>query len=337
MGYSGMSHMTRPPRNVMRGSRGVCFLLAFAAAQLAAGQGYPDKPIRMIVPFAPGGGADFIARPLGQRLTESLGQPIVIDNRGGANGVIGCEAAARATPDGYTLLFGSAGPITIGPALSPKLPYDAVRDFVPVALLADVPFSLIAHPSVPVKSVKELIGFARSNPGKLTYGSSGTGGAPHLAGELFKNMAKVDMVHVPYRGVGPALSELLGGQIGLLFVSINVVQQHVRAGRLNALATTGDRRSPIAPDLPTMAESGLPGFKAGTWYGVLAPTGTPRAIVMRLNAEMNRILALPEMKERLIAQGADPSGNTPEQFAAFMKAERQKWDRVVKTGRIKLE
>lgn len=322
---------------MMRGSRGVCFLLALAAGQLAAGQGYPDKPIRMIVPFAPGGGADFIARPLGQRLAESLGQSIVIDNRGGANGAIGSEAAARATPDGYTLLFGSAGPITIGPILNPKLPYDSVRDFVPVALLADVPFSLIAHPSVPVKSVKDLIGFARSSPGKLTYGSSGTGGAPHLAGELFKNMAKVDMVHVPYRGVGPALSELLGGQIGLLFVSINVVQQHVRAGRLNALATTGDRRSPIAPDLPTMAESGLPGFKAGTWYGVLAPSRTPRAIVTQLNAEMNRVLALPEMKERLVAQGAEPSGNTPEQFAAFMRAERQKWERVVKTGRIRLD
>lgn len=330
--------MMRLPRIALRTLGCVCFLLVFAAVvQPAGAQNYPTKPIRMIVPFAPGGGADFIGRPIGQKLTESFGQPIVMDNRGGANGVIGCEAAARATPDGYTLLLGSAGPVTINPALNPKLPYDPARDFVPIALLADVPFSLIVHPAVPAKSVRELISFARSNPGKLTYGSSGTGGAPHLAGELFRDMAKVDVMHVPYRGIGPALTELLGGRIDLLFVSINVVQQHVRAGRLNALATTGDKRAANMPDLVSMAESGLPGFKAGTWYGVLAPTGTPRAIVQQLNAEINRILALPEIKARLATQGIEPAGYTTAQFAEFMKTEQQKWKALVNAAGIKLQ
>jgi len=305
-----------------------------AAAQA---QTYPDKPIRMVVPFAPGGGADFIARPVAAKLNESLGQFVVIDNRGGANGAIGAEAVARATPDGYTLLFGSAGVITTGPLLDSKLKYDVERDFAPVALLAEVPFFLIAHSSVKARTMKELVAYARANPGKLKYGSSGVGGAPHLAGELLDSLAKIGTLHIAYRGLGPVLSDLLAGRIDYTFVGINVVQQHVASGRLVALGTTGERRSPIAPELPTMAEAGLPGFKAGTWYGVLAPAGTPRAIVQRLNADMNRILGLPDIRERLAATGAEPSGNSPEQFAAYMRSERQRWGAVIKAAMIKLE
>jgi tripartite-type tricarboxylate transporter receptor subunit TctC len=311
--------------------------LLAAVVSTAAAQTYPDKPVRMVVPFAPGGGADFIARPMAHKLTESLGQYIIIDNRGGANGAIGAEAVARATPDGYTLLFGSAGVMTTGPLLDTRLKYSAERDFVPVALLAEVPFFLIAHSSVRAKTMKELVALARTSPGKLKYGSSGIGGAPHLAGELLNSIAKIDTLHIAYRGLGPVLTDLLAGRIDFTFVGINVVQQHVSAGRLVALGTTGDRRSPIAPELPTMAEAGLTGFKAGTWYGVHAPAGTARAVVVRLNDEMNRALAQPDMKERLAATGAEPAGNTPEQFATFMRNERQRWGAVIKTANIRLE
>ncbi|MBI4189554.1 MAG: tripartite tricarboxylate transporter substrate binding protein [Betaproteobacteria bacterium] len=328
---------TRPGLGRARALHAVSMLLGLSLAQLAAAQNYPDKPIRVVVPFAAGGGADFFARPMGQKLTESLGQPILIDNRGGANGAIGAEVVMRAAPDGYTLLFGSAGVMTIGPALNSTLKYDTERDFVPVALIVDSPFSLIVHPSIGVKSLKDLIAYARSNPGKLRYGSSGIGGAPHLAGELFNDVAKTDMVHVAYKGVGPMAIDLLGGHIDLTFIGLNIVQQHVSAGKLLVLATTGEKRSPLAPDLPTMSEAGLPGFKAGTWYGVLAPVGTPRAIVAKLNTEINRIFRQPDMRNLLAKTGAEPSGNTPEQFAAFMKAERQKWDKLARTANIRLE
>jgi tripartite-type tricarboxylate transporter receptor subunit TctC len=235
------------------------------------------------------------------------------------------------------LLFGSAGVLVISPALYSKLPFDTVRDFAPVALMTEVPFTLIAHPSVPAQSVKELIEFARAHPGKLKYGSAGAGGAPHLAAELMKNMARIDMLHVPYKGLGPALTELLGGQIDLIFAGSNLVQQHVQAGKLKILAVTGEQRAPAMPEVPTFAESGLPGYRAGTWYGVLAPAGTPARIVQRLNGELNRILALAEIKQRLATQGAQPAGNTPEQFGRFIRAELVKWAKVVKDAGIKLE
>ncbi len=320
-----------------RARHAVCMLLALSLAQFAAAQTYPDKPIRVIVPFAAGGGADYFARPLAQKLTESLGQPVVIDNRGGANGAIGAEAAKHAAADGYTLLFGSAGVNTIGPAVNSKLKYDTERDFAPVALIVDTPFSLIVHPSVGVKSLQDLIAYARANPGKLRYGSSGVGGAMHLAGELFNDVAKTDMVHVAYKGLGPILADLLAGRIELTFTGLNTVQQHVSAGKLLVLASAGEKRSPLAPELPTMSEAGLPGIKVGTWYGVLAPAGTPRAIVIKLNTEINRIFRQPDMRDLLSRTGAEPSSNTPEQFAAFMKAERQKWDKLAKTANIKLE
>ena len=320
-----------------RALHAVCVLLGLSLAQLAAAQNYPDKPIRVIVPFAAGGGADYFARPLAQKLTETLGQPIVIDNRGGANGAIGAEAVMHAAADGYTLLFGSAGVNTIGPAVTPTLKYDTERDFAPVALIVDTPFSLIVHPSVGVKSLQDLIAYARANPGKLKYGSSGVGGAMHLAGELFNDVAKTDMLHIAYKGLGPVLTDLLAGRIELTFTGLNTVQQHVSAGKLLVLATAGEKRSPLAPELPTMSEAGLPGFKVGTWYGVLAPAGTPRAIVIKLNTEINRIFRQPDMRGLLAKTGAEPSDNTPEQFGAFMKAERQKWDRLAKTANIKIE
>jgi len=291
----------------------------------------------VIVPFAAGGGADYFARPMAQKLTESLGQPILIDNRGGANGAIGAEAVMHAAADGYTLLFGSAGVNTIGPAVTSTLKYDTERDFAPVALIVDTPFSLIAHPSVGVKSLKELIVYARANPGKLRYGSSGIGGAMHLAGELFNDVAKTDMLHIAYKGLGPVLTDLLAGRIELTFTGLNTVQQHVSAGKLLVLATAGEKRSPLAPELPTMSEAGLPGFKVGTWYGVLAPAATPRAIVTKLNTEINRIFRQPDMRDLLAKTGAEPSGYTPEQFATFMNAERQKWDKLAKSANIKIE
>jgi len=305
-------------------------------ASMAQAQTYPDKPIRLIVPFAPGGGADFFARPMGTKLGEALGQAIVIDNRGGANGAIGAEAVMNSPADGYTLLFGSAGVLTIGPAVNPNLKYSQ-KDFAPVALIVDTPFSLIVHPSVGVKNLKELVSYARNNPTKLSYGSSGVGGAPHLAGELFDNIAKTKSVHVAYKGVGPMVTDLLAGRINMTFIGINVVQQHVAAGKLAVLATTGNKRSPLAPDLPTMSEAGLPGFAAGTWYGVLAPAGTPRAVVTRINGEINRVFTQPEMKELLARTGAEPAGMSPEQFGSFMKTELDKWARVVKAANIKIE
>lgn len=310
---------------------------AWAALPRAAhAQTYPDKPIRLVVPFAPGGGADYFARPLGNKLTESLGQAILIDNRSGANGAIGAEAVMHAPADGYTLLFGSAGVLTIGPAVNPRLKYGQ-KDFTPVALIVDSPFSLIVHPSTGVKNLKELVTYARNNPGKLRYGSSGVGGAPHLAGELFDNIAKTRSVHVAYKGVGPMVTDLLAGRIEMTFIGINVVQQHVAAGKLLVLATTGSKRSPLAPDLPTMSEAGLSGFAAGTWYGVLGPANTPRAVITKLNGEINRVFTQPDMKDLLAKTGAEPAGMSPEQFGGFMKTELDKWAKLVKNANIKLE
>jgi len=319
-----------------RALRSVAALALALAAPFAQAQTYPDKPIRLIVPFAPGGGADYFARPMGVKLTESLGQTMVIDNRGGANGAIGAEAVMHAPADGYTLLFGSAGVLTIGPAVNANLKYGQ-KDFAPVALIVDSPFSLIVHPSVGAKNLKELVTYARNNPAKLSYGSSGIGGAPHLAGELFDNIAKTKSVHVAYKGVGPMVTDLLAGRIQMTFIGINVVQQHVAAGKLLVLASTGSKRSPLAPDLPTMSEAGLPGFAAGTWYGVLAPAVVPRAIVTRLNSEINRVFTQDDMKQLLANTGAEPAGMSPEQFGNFMRAELDKWARLVKAANIKIE
>ena len=303
----------------------------------AGAQSYPHKPIRLIVTFAAGGGADFMGRLIGQKLTETLGQPVIVDNRAGAGGAIGNDAVAKAPPDGYTLLLGAAGPLVISPALYAKLPYDTAKDLAPVTLLAHVPFALCAHPSVPVNDVKELIALAKRKSGKLNFGSSGTAGAPHLAGELFKASAGVDMVHVPYKGLAPAITDLIGGQLDLIFADVNLVKQHVEAKRLRGLAVTGATRSAILPQLPTVSEAALPGYQAGTWYGVLAPSGVPREVITKLHAEISRILASSEIRERLATQGAEPAGNTPEQFATVIRVELDKWAKVVKAANIKLE
>jgi len=317
--------------------RVVAAVALLGLVSMAYAQSYPIHPIKVIVPFAPGGGADYFARPLGQKLTEMLGQSIVIENRGGANGAIGAEAVQQAPADGYVLLFGSAGVMTVGPAVTPNLKYDAERDFIPVALVANSPFSLIVNPALGTKTLRDFIAYARANPDKLHYGSSGIGGAPHLAGELFDDVAKVKMEHVPYRGVGPMLTDLLADRIDLTFIGANIVQQYVNAGKLALLATAGGQRSPIAPNVPTMAEAGLPGFTVGTWYGVFAPANTPHEVITRLNTAINKILAEPDMRDLLARTGAIPEPMSPEAFRAWLRTERQGWDRLAKSANIKLE
>jgi tripartite-type tricarboxylate transporter receptor subunit TctC len=308
--------------------------LCFAAGALA--QAYPAKPIRLVVTFAAGGGTDLAARTVVPKLSEALGQPIVVENRAGANGALGADAVAKSPPDGYTLVVGAAGTMVVAPHLS-KLPFDPVKDFVPVSLLATSPFVVTVHPSVKSESIRELIALAKAQPGKLSFGTSGTGGAPQLSTELFKSMAGVDMLHVPYKGLGPAITDLLGGQIQVIFADIGLVVSHLKAGKLRGLAVTSASRSAALPDLPTVAEAGVPGYAAGTWYGIFAPAGTPPAIVSKLSEEIRKALAQPEVRANYLAQGVDAAGNTPEQFAAFMRDESAKWGKVVRDAAIKLD
>ncbi len=309
---------------------------ALGAASIAAAQTYPARPVRVVVQFAAGGGADFVARVLGAKLTDVLGQSVVVDNRPGANGAIANELVAKAPPDGYTLLLGAAGPLTVSPAVIASLPYDTLRDFAPVALAAASPFCVTLHPSVPADSIAALIALAKSRPGKLSFGSSGTGGSPHLAGELFMSMAGVTMVHVPYKGLAPAINDLIGGQIELSFADVGLVMGQVNAKKLKALAVTGSKRSSLAPQVPTVAEAGLSGYEAGTWYGVLAPRATPAETVRRLNTEILKVLDMADVKERLKTQGADPAGNSPEEFQELLRRELAKWTKLVKAARIEL-
>jgi tripartite-type tricarboxylate transporter receptor subunit TctC len=308
-------------------------LLAFAPPSSA--QSYPSKPIRFLVGFAPGGTNDFIARALAQKLTEYLGQSVVVENRAGANTAIATELAARAAPDGYTLLLNAPGHAT-NPALM-KLGYDPIRDFAFIALAAEAQNLVVAHPSFPPRSVKELIAFSRLHPRQINFASSGTGTTVHLSAELFQFMTGVKWVHVPYKGGGPAVIELLAGQTSLMFANMPTAIQFARDGRLRALAVTGARRAPATPDIPTVAESGIPGFDVTTWNGVSAPAKTPRSIVDRLNGEIVRALNSPDLRERLIAQGADPLGNTPEQYTAFIQSEIAKWAKVIQAAGIKGE
>lgn len=307
------------------------------AASLAAAQNYPARPVRVVVQFAAGGGADFVARVLSAKLTDLLGQSVVVDNKPGANGAIANEQVAKSAPDGYTLLLGAAGPLTVSPAVIASLSYDTLRDFAPVALAAASPFCVTLHPSVPADSIATLIALAKSRPGKLSFGSSGTGGSPHLAGELFMSMAGVNMVHVPYKGLAPAINDLIGGQIEISFADVGLVIGQVNAKKLKALAVTGVKRSSVAPQVPTVAEAGLSGYEAGTWYGVLAPRGTPVEIVRRLNTEILKVLEMADVKERLKTQGADPAGNSPEEFQELLRRELAKWTKLVKAARIELQ
>ena len=310
-------------------------VLLWSFAAPAAAQPYPNKPIRFLVGFPPGGTNDIVARALGQKLTESLGQSVVIENRGGANTAIATEVAARAAPDGYTIMLNAPGHAT-NPALM-KLGFDPIKDFAFISLLAEAQNLVVAHPSFPPKSVRELIAFSKRRPGEINFASSGTGTTVHLSAELFQYMAGVKWVHIPYKGGGPAVIELIAGQTSLMFGNMPTVIQHVRSGKLRPLAVTGARRAPATPDIPTVAESGIPGFEVTTWFGVAAPAKTPRAIVERLNGEFVRALNSPDLRERLIAQGADPVGNTPEQYTAFIQNEIAKWARVIQAAGIKGE
>jgi tripartite-type tricarboxylate transporter receptor subunit TctC len=308
---------------------------AFAAA--AWGQAYPTKPIRIVVPFPAGGTTDVLARAAAQKLSESLGQPVVVDNRPGAGGNIGAELVAKSPPDGYTMLMGTVGTHAINPSLYPKMPYDHVRDFAPIILVAGVPNVLVVNPSLPVNSVQELIAYAKANPGKLNFASSGNGTSIHLSAELFKTMTGVQMAHIPYKGSAPALQDLAGGQVQLMFDNLPSSLALIKAGRLKALAVTSKARAQALPDVPTIAESGLPGFEASSWFGLLVPTGTPQPVIAKVNAEIAKWLATPEAKEKLLAQGATAAGGTPEDFARHIAAETAKWQKVVKESGAKID
>ncbi|MBI3938207.1 MAG: tripartite tricarboxylate transporter substrate binding protein [Betaproteobacteria bacterium] len=306
------------------------------AASTGSGQSYPIKPIRFVVPYPPGGGADTLARAVGQKLSENLGQQVVIDNRGGAGGIIGMETAARAQPDGYTLLLGVAAYLTVNPSLYRKLPYDPVRDYSPITLMGSSSYILVVHPSVRATTTVELIALARSRPGKMNYGSSANASGNHLAGELFKTMTGTDIVHVPYKGAAAALTALLSGEVQVMFGSMLSTLPHVKSGRLRALAVTAGR-SPAAPELPTIAESGVPGYYVDVWMAALAPAGTPRTIIRRLNSEFARALAFPAVRERLLVEGFEVKPGSPEELAALIKSETAKWEKVVRAANIRVE
>ncbi len=299
-------------------------------------QSYPVKPVRILIGFAPGGGADIVARGLTPRLVEALGQQIIVDNRPGANGMIAAELAAKAPPDGYTLLV-APGNYAFAPAMYAKLTFDMATAFAPVSLLAETPLLVVVHPSLPVKSISQLIALAKSRPGKLAYASGGIGGSAHLATELFRALTQVDLVHVPYKGTGAAISDLIGGQVQLCICTLPSVLPHVRSGRLRALAVTTTRRTSAAQDIPTVAEAGVAGYEVSQWYGLLAPADTPAPVIERLNAEVAKALKHPDSRSRLQAEGAEPVGSTPQEFGAFFKAEIAKWTQIMQKAGIRAE
>jgi tripartite-type tricarboxylate transporter receptor subunit TctC len=309
---------------------------ALSGSVNAADTAYPARPIRLISPFTPGGGNDLVSRAVAVAMTRNIGQPVVVDNRPGANTIVGMELVAKAAPDGYTLITTSSTQ-AINATLYPKLPYDSIKSFAPVTLVGSSPLIVAVPAASPIKSVADLIASARAKPGELTFPSAGTGNATHLGGELFAAMAGITLTHVPYKGSGPGLTDLAAGRLAVAFSTALSVMPFVKSGRLRALAVTGSARSSFVPELPTVAESGLPGYEASTWYGVLAPAGTPRVIVTRLNAEIVKVLALPEVRDRLIPQGIDPLGNTPEQFAAYLGAEIVKWAKVIRATGVTAE
>ena len=302
----------------------------------AYSQAYPTKPVRMVVGFAPGGAPDFLARIIGQKLNESLGQTIVVDNRPGATGNIGAEIVAKAPPDGYTLLMGTVS-LAISATLYGKLPFSVTRDFAPVTLVASVPLILVVHPLVPAKSVKDLIQLAKSKPGSLNYASVGNGSPQHLSGELFKSMAGVNMAHIPYKGGAPATAAVLGGETQIFFAGMPPALPHVKAGRLRALAVTTGKRSPAAPDVPTVIESGLAGFEADNWHGIFAPGGAAQSIVDKLHGELTKVLKMQDVRDRMSNEGAEPVTSTPGGFAVFLKSEVTKWANVITASGAKAD
>ena len=318
--------------------RAVCLVaLLLLAPHSARGQAYPTKPVRMIVPFPAGGATDIVGRLIAQKLTESWNHQVIVDNRGGAGGTIGSELAAKSPPDGYTILVGTSSTHAIAPSLYSKLGYDPVRDFAPVTLIANATVLLAVHPSVPARNVRELVALAKKQPNALSFASSGNGGISHLIGEHFKSVAGIQMLHVPYKGDTPALVDLASGQVHLMFGTAVSFLPYVKSRRLNALAVTNPRRSPIVPEIPTVAESGLPGFEALQWFGVLAPSGTAREVVAKLNGDIVKTLRLPDVRERMVGLGAEVVGSSPEQFASFQKADAAKWAKVVKESGAKID
>lgn len=315
---------------------GGCAALLLAASAVAHAQGYPSRPVRLIVPTSPGGGTDISARMLAPKLSEYLGQQIVVDNRPGASTMIGVELVARAVPDGYTLLMGISS-LAIAPYIQTKVPYDAVKDFAPVSQVVVLPNLMVSHPSLPARAVKELVAFARTRPGQINFAAGSVGSNPHLAMELFLSMTGLKMVHVPYKGQGPALIDLMAGHVSLSMANMLSALPHVKNGRLRAIGVTGAKRASIAPDVPTIAEAGVPGYEVVQWFGILAPAHTPRDIIIRLHASIVRAVQDPAIRERFSSDGADTIGSTPEEFAAVIRADLGKWSKVIKDAGIRPE
>jgi tripartite-type tricarboxylate transporter receptor subunit TctC len=310
--------------------------LLLAASGMAAAQQYPAKPIRVVVPFPSGGPSDIVGRVVSQKLSEAWGQPVIVDNRAGAGGVIGTEYVAKGPADGYQILHGTIGGLTVAMSLQPNRGYDTLRDFVPITQTVTVTNFLVVHPTVPAKSVRELIALAKTRPGKLNYASSGSGTGPHLAGELLKYMAGIDLTHVPYKGSAPGLTAMLSGEVDITFENSLLVMPHIASGKVRPLGVTGTQRSKLLPALPTIAET-LPGYNASGWYGFVAPAATPKDVVVKLSAEMVRILRQPDVVTRLAGQGAEPVASTPDEFAAFIRAEIDKWSKLVAAAKMRAE
>jgi len=318
----------------------ICTALGAAVAAftgVASAQSYPSKPIRLLVPSTPGGSVDTLARTIAPRVSEKWGQQMVVENRPGAGGAIAGELTAKAPPDGYTLIIGTVASMATNVSLQKKLPYDPAKDFAPITLVATQNLMLLIHPSIPANSVKELVGLAKAGPGQLSFASAGNGTGGHLSGELFKLRAGIDLLHIPYKGVAPALVDVVSGQVSMTFASLLSGQPHARSGRLRALAVTGAQRSPAVPDLPTMQEAGVKDYESATWYGILAPAGTPTEIVNKLNGEIVAILKQQDIRTRLSHEGAEPVGNTPQQFGAFIRSEIAKWAAVIKAAGLRAE
>lgn len=323
-----MTNLHHTTRRTLLASLAVAAAGALPLGALA--QNFPTKPITIIVPFSAGGTTDILARIVGQGLTTELGQSVVVDNKPGAGGNIGGSLAAKAAADGYTLFMGTVGTHAINQSLYKKMPFDPVKDFAPLSRVATVPNLLVAHPSQPFKTVKEMIAYAKANPGKITYGSPGSGASPHVSGELFKSMTGTDLLHIPYKGSAPAMTDLLGGQTSVMFDNMPSAIQHVRSGKLRPIAVTTAKRSPELPDVPTIAEAGVPGYEATSWFGMFAPAGTPKPVLDKLHAALIKVLNQADVKKKIAEQGGDVVAETPEQFAAFIKAESVKWGKAVK-------
>jgi tripartite-type tricarboxylate transporter receptor subunit TctC len=327
----------RPSKSAARTGLAAATLLLALLPLAASAQSYPDKPVRLVIPYPPGGGIDIVGRPLADKLGELLGQPVVVDNKGGASGIVAMQHVAASAPDGYTIVLALNTQIAVNPALFAKLPYDPVKDFVPIALLGSAPYLLVAAPKLPVSTVREVIAMARAKPGGMSYASSGNGSGAHLSMEMIKTMAGIDVVHVPYKATPTGVRDVMVGDVQLMFVTIGTVRGQVKAGTLRPLAVSSAKRSAAIPEIPTVAESGLPGFESVVWYGIFAPAGTPASIVTRLNTEILKAIKAPDYQQRLAVEAVELTGSTPEELQAYVKTELGKWAQVVKDSGAKLD